>query len=92
MSWCINITNPSFRYKFQEEVFSAKVKFSESNFYEVPSGEYKAPDDTVLKSTFLAETEHGIFQCLVTSRRTGFNNYADIDEIEMPPLRPSRNS
>ena len=44
------------------------------------SSDYKAPKADVMVDTYIANSEHGIFQWTVTARRTGFNSFAEIED------------
>lgn len=64
-----------------ESFFTNLIVFQNRNIYQEESGEYKAPKDDVIVDTYIANSEHGLFQWTVTARRSGFNSYAVIEDI-----------
>lgn len=82
MSWSIRLNSKNLEYYIGDETFYVSIRHSSSNFHEEPSSGYQEPNDIVLESVFNAESEHGSFKWLVVSRRTGFNSFAEIDDIQ----------
>ena len=64
-----------------ESFFTSQIVLSNREIHQEPSSEYKAPKDDVMVDTYIANSEHGIFQWTVTARRTGFNSFAEIEDI-----------
>ena len=56
-------------------------------FWTEKSAGYQEPDDTVTEIIFKAKSEHGDFIWRVTSRRSGFESFNVIEDVELiqPP-------
>lgn len=89
MSWKIEVRSKKFEYYLNDETYYSSIELEDEVFDKEKSAGYQEPDDDVLKSTFIAKTEHGNFKWLIRSARTGFNSYAEIEDssvVEQPKM------
>ncbi|GAA0494890.1 hypothetical protein [Tatumella punctata] len=84
MSWKITCNNDHANYSVDgsEDHFSTyTINFIDENYHTEDSSDYKGPNDVVLIANFTASSDHGDFTWEVTSRRAGFNGFAEIENI-----------
>lgn len=67
-----------------DESFTAGyLKLESEKSYQEDGGDYKAPKDDVVTQIYSAESDHGDFRWEVTSRRSGFDSFAEIEEVRL---------
>lgn len=70
-------------YRIGEDCFRTSViKKTDYRFWNEPSSGYKEPPDTVIEEVYQADSEHGVFTWKVRARRSGFDTYLTIEDIE----------
>ncbi|EXU76769.1 hypothetical protein [Erwinia mallotivora] len=87
MSWEIVCSSESIDYVLiktqEEESFTTEsIIFNDRKIHQEPSGGYQEPNDHVMTDTYIANSEHGSFTWVVTARRSGFNSFAEIEDIQ----------
>ena len=84
MAWEIEWDGYSVDYTYRDESFEIDdIGLKNRKIYQEPSGGYKEPADDVMEDIYTAESEHGVFEWLVIARRSGFNSYADIEDVQL---------
>lgn len=84
MAWEINLNTDYIEYSCGDETYTTeKVLFVDRKLWKEPSGGYQEPDDDVMQDTYRANSEHGLFEWIVTAKRTGFNSSAEIDHVDL---------
>jgi len=82
LSWQINLVSNKAYYEFRGEGYETEdLAINDRKKWSEEGGGYKEPGDSVEKAIYAADSEHGIFRWEVTARRSGFNTYADIEEV-----------
>lgn len=85
MSWQIVCNTDYIEYLFDNNEenphLTGYLAFASENSYQEESGEYKAPKDDVVTQVYTADSDHGVFIWKVTARRSGFNTYAEIEDV-----------
>ncbi len=83
MPWEIKLITNNIKYSCDDETYTTtKITFVDRKLWQEPSGGYKEPNDDVMQDTYQANSEHGLFEWVVTARRTGFNSYAEIEDVD----------
>jgi hypothetical protein len=83
MAWEIQLKVCSVDYVYDDESFEINnVKLKSSQNYQEPGG-YKTPADDIIEEIYSAESEHGVFEWLVIAKRSGFDTYAEIEDVQL---------
>ena len=83
MTWEIKLATEHVEYENCGEIYSTKSIFRvDRKIHFEPSAGYQEPEDQVIEDIYKADSEHGLFEWVVTARLTGFNSHAEIDDIQ----------
>lgn len=87
MSWETYCTSDSIEYVLQnnaqDEIYTTgSITLNNTKMQKEPSGGYQEPDDDVRTDTYIASSDHGYFKWIVISRRSGFESFANIEDVQ----------
>lgn len=64
-----------------ESFFTNPILLTNREIYQEKSSGYQKPDDDVMVDTYIASSDHGDFKWTVTACRSGFNSFAELENI-----------
>lgn len=87
MSWVTYCTSDCIKYILQnnaqdESFTTGSITLNNTEMHKEPSGGYQEPSDDVRTDTYTAISDHGYFTWIVTSRRSGFESFANIEDVK----------
>lgn len=87
MSWEIICSSDNIDYVLQnhgqDEIFATEsIVFTDRTIHKVRSSGYQEPDDDVMVDIYIANSDHGYFKWTVTARRSGFNSFAEVEDVQ----------